>query len=211
MLCVKPIFWNPKMLVCTLGGEGYEKVYCLYFRNVQEMCTRDPKWLPHKTVPKTSFFIKITISQYHDIDISYIDIDIAKNAFSMTSLVVPLSIDPFQKAILSSSRCKLAILFSCQCWESNLDGIYQHIRFFPKAWFYQRVQVHVWSKYLGLNLKMTPKVLYQSLDPKMWIHLNRFLTPICNTKMWGVNFVLNHLFRIQPHSDIWIIIPRWRL
>ncbi len=143
MLCVKPIFWNPKMLVCTLGGEGYEKVYCLYFRNVQEMCTRDPKWLPHKTVPKTSFFIKITISQYHDIDISYIDIDIAKNAFSMTSLVVPLSIDPFQKAILSSSRCKLAILFSCQCWESNLDGIYQHIRFFPKAWFYQRVQVHV--------------------------------------------------------------------
>ncbi len=22
MLCMKPIFWKPKMLVCTLGGEG---------------------------------------------------------------------------------------------------------------------------------------------------------------------------------------------
>ncbi len=32
MLCVKPIFWKPKMLVCTLVGEweGFEKVYCLY-------------------------------------------------------------------------------------------------------------------------------------------------------------------------------------
>ncbi len=56
--------------------------------------------------------------------------------------------------------------------------------------------------------KMTPKVLYQSLDPKMWIHLNHFLTLICNTKIWGVNLVLNHLFQIHPHSDIWIIIPR---
>ncbi len=36
--------------------------------------------------PET-IFIKITISQYHDIDISYIDIDIGKNVFSMTSLV----------------------------------------------------------------------------------------------------------------------------
>ncbi len=35
---------------------------------------------------KHCFFIKITISQYHNIDISYIDIDIGKNAFSMTSL-----------------------------------------------------------------------------------------------------------------------------
>ncbi len=22
LCCVKPILWNPKMLVCTLGGEG---------------------------------------------------------------------------------------------------------------------------------------------------------------------------------------------
>ncbi len=58
----------------------------------------------------------------------------------------------------------------------------------------KRVQVHVWTKYLGLNLKMKPKVLYQSLDPKMWVHLNHFLTLICNTNIWGVNLVLNHLF-----------------
>ncbi len=80
-----------------------------------------------------------------------------------------------------------------------------------RVWLYQRVQVHVWNKYLGLNLKMTPKVLYKSLDPKMWVHLNNVLTLICNTKIWGVNLVLNHLFLIQPHSDIWIIISRWRL
>ncbi len=49
---------------------------------------------------KHSFFIKITISQYHDIDISYIDIDIAKNAFSiaknafsMTSLEIMLNLE----------------------------------------------------------------------------------------------------------------------
>ncbi len=33
MLYMKPIFWKPKMLVCTLrgeGGRGSEKVYCLY-------------------------------------------------------------------------------------------------------------------------------------------------------------------------------------
>ncbi len=41
---------------------------------------------PIRPFQKHRFFIKITISQYHDIDISYIDIDIAKNAFSMTSL-----------------------------------------------------------------------------------------------------------------------------
>ncbi len=65
-----------------------------------------------------------------------------------------------------------------------------------RAWLYQRVHVHVWNKYLGSNLKMTPKVLYQSLDPKMCVHLNHFLTLICNTKIWGVNLVLNHLFLI---------------
>ncbi len=41
---------------------------------------------PIRSSRKHSFFIKITISQYHDIDISYIDIDIGENAFSMTSL-----------------------------------------------------------------------------------------------------------------------------
>ncbi len=41
---------------------------------------------PIRTARKHRFFIKITISQYHNIDISYIDIDIGKNAFSMTSL-----------------------------------------------------------------------------------------------------------------------------
>ncbi len=41
---------------------------------------------PIRPPRKHCFFIKITISQYHDIDISYIDIDIGKNAFSMTSL-----------------------------------------------------------------------------------------------------------------------------
>ncbi len=53
-----------------------------YAHKIQNGCT-------NKTVPKTSFFIKITISQYHNIDISYIDIDISKNAFSMTSLIRP--------------------------------------------------------------------------------------------------------------------------
>ncbi len=81
----------------------------------------------------------------------------------------------------------------------------------PRAWLSQRVQVHFWTKYLGLNLAMTPKVLYQSLDTKMWVHLIHFLTLICNIKIWGVNVVLNHLFWIQPLSDIWIIIPTWRL
>ncbi len=80
----------------------------------------------------------------------------------------------------------------------------------PWAWLYQRIQVHVWTKYLGLNLKMTPKILYQSLDHKILDHLDQHLTLICNTKIWGVNLVLNHLFRMQSHSDIWIIIPRWR-
>ncbi len=46
---------------------------------------------PIRPSRKHRFFIKITISQYHDIDISYIDIDIAKNAFSMTSLVLTLT------------------------------------------------------------------------------------------------------------------------
>ncbi len=41
---------------------------------------------PIRPSRKLRFFIKITISQYHDIDISYIDIDTGKNAFSMTSL-----------------------------------------------------------------------------------------------------------------------------
>ncbi len=43
--------------------------------------------VPIRPSRKHLFFIKITILQYHDIDISYIDIDIGKNAFSMTSLV----------------------------------------------------------------------------------------------------------------------------
>ncbi len=34
------------------------------------------------------------ISQYHDIDSSYIDIDIGKNAFLMTSLLFGLSLCP---------------------------------------------------------------------------------------------------------------------
>ncbi len=42
---------------------------------------------PIRPARKLRFFIKITISQYHDIDISYIDIDIGKNAFTMTTLV----------------------------------------------------------------------------------------------------------------------------
>ncbi len=41
---------------------------------------------PIRPSRKDHFFIKITISQYHDIYISYIDNDIGKNAFSMTSL-----------------------------------------------------------------------------------------------------------------------------
>ncbi len=58
------------------------------FRHAQKMCVRDPKWLrPSDHHENIVFFIKITISQYHDIDISYIDIDIGKNAFSMASLV----------------------------------------------------------------------------------------------------------------------------
>ncbi len=56
------------------------------FRHAQKMCAEIQDGCAHKTGPKTSFFIKITISQYHDIDISYIDIDISKNAFSMTTL-----------------------------------------------------------------------------------------------------------------------------
>ncbi len=110
--------------------------------------------------------------------------------------------------------CTLSIfnilLLKMQTWLNTVGGgalIWPNTR----AWLYQRVQVHVWTKYLGLNLKMTPKVMYQSLDPKMWVHLNHFLTLICNTKIRGVNLVLNHLFQIQPHSDIWIIISRWRL
>ncbi len=43
---------------------------------------------PIRPPRKRRFFIKITISQYHDIDISYIDIGIGKNAFSMTSLLI---------------------------------------------------------------------------------------------------------------------------
>ncbi len=41
---------------------------------------------PIRPARKHHFFIKITISQYYDIDISYINIDIGKNAFSMTTL-----------------------------------------------------------------------------------------------------------------------------
>ncbi len=44
--------------------------------------------VPIRPARKHRFFIKITISQYHDIDISYIDIDIGKNAFSMTTLLI---------------------------------------------------------------------------------------------------------------------------
>ncbi len=43
---------------------------------------------PIRPARKHCFFIKITISQYHDNDISYIDIDIGKNAFSMTTLLL---------------------------------------------------------------------------------------------------------------------------
>ncbi len=54
-------------------------------------CAKDVRARSKMAVPirlsrKHRFLIKITISQYHDIDISYIDIDIGKNAFSMTSL-----------------------------------------------------------------------------------------------------------------------------
>ncbi len=45
-------------------------------------------------------------------------------------------------------------------------GCYGSVQPYSRAWLYQRVRVHVWTKYLGLILKMTPKILYQSLDPK---------------------------------------------
>ncbi len=86
-----------------------------------------------------------------------------------------------------------------------------HISGSSGGWLYQSVQVHFWTKCLGLNMQMIPTVLYRSLDPKMWVHLNNFLTLIRNTNIWSVNVVLNLLFQIQPHSDIWIIILRWRL
>ncbi len=56
----------------------------------------------------------------------------------------------------------------------------------------------------------TWKVLYQSLDSKMWVHLSHFLTLICNTNIW-CKLGVEPSFQIQPHSDIWIIIPRCRL
>ncbi len=52
----------------------------------RDVRTRSKMAAPIRSSQKHHFFIKITISQYHDIDISYIDIDIGKNAFSMTSL-----------------------------------------------------------------------------------------------------------------------------
>ncbi len=52
----------------------------------KDVCQRSKMVAPIRQSRKHSFFIKLTISQYHDIDISYVDIDIAKNAFSMTSL-----------------------------------------------------------------------------------------------------------------------------
>ncbi len=52
----------------------------------KDVHARSKMAVPIRPSRKHCFFIKITISQYHDIDISYIDIDIAKNVFSMTSL-----------------------------------------------------------------------------------------------------------------------------
>ncbi len=47
---------------------------------------------PIRPSRKHRFFVKIAMSQYHDIDISYIDIDLGKNAFSMTSLVAGITL-----------------------------------------------------------------------------------------------------------------------
>ncbi len=54
---------------------------------------------PIRPSRKHRFFIKITISQYHDIDISYIDIDIGKNIFSITSLSNTVNIGPMAPPI----------------------------------------------------------------------------------------------------------------
>ncbi len=56
------------------------------FRHARDVRVRSQMAAPIRPSRKHRFFIKITISQYHDIDISYIDIDFGKNAFSMTPL-----------------------------------------------------------------------------------------------------------------------------
>ncbi len=74
---------NINKIQCLLSG--------IHLIDNFRQCTKDVRARSKMAVPirpprKHRFFIKLTISQYHDIDISYIDIDIGKNAFSMTSL-----------------------------------------------------------------------------------------------------------------------------
>ncbi len=56
----------------------------------KDVRARSKMAVPLRPTRKHRFFIRITISQYHDIDISYIDIDIGKNAFSMSTLHIIL-------------------------------------------------------------------------------------------------------------------------
>ncbi len=84
------------------------------------------KKLPQKTIngiltSSTTCYIRhmcflnlITISQYHDIDISYIDIDFSKNAFSMTLLDVGSHI---QVEIYDSKKLwiYMGTMYTCLC------------------------------------------------------------------------------------------------
>ncbi len=77
--------WNPPWRQFTACARDVNARSLSCARDVQ---ARSKMATPIRPARKHCFWIKITMSQYHDIDISNIDIDIGKNAFSMTSLVV---------------------------------------------------------------------------------------------------------------------------
>ncbi len=79
----------------------------------RDVCTRSKMAAPIRSSRKHSFFIKITISQYHDIDISYFDIDIGKNAFSMTSLDFTIVTLPGWHLYFMSQVLKLKCVLLC--------------------------------------------------------------------------------------------------
>ncbi len=64
---------------------------------------------PIRPARKHHFFIKITISQYHDIDISYIDIDIGKNTFSVTTLILTIIFSDFLKKVVVFKSAKVIV------------------------------------------------------------------------------------------------------
>ncbi len=74
-----------KLLMAFLPSQLRAIYICVYFDQLY-VRARSKMAAPIRPARKHCFFIKITISQNHHIDISYIDIDFGKNAFSMTTL-----------------------------------------------------------------------------------------------------------------------------